>query len=204
MIRQNRPTCSHSCVIDYTHDWRPEIRQHEAHTWSCHPCSFPRYIGLSSEFWRFWYIQRSFRRELFSKHFVCHAPLSLHRVDCVLLTWWECWLYVFTSEYIYDHNNNSHICQEKTCHIWVRWVSLWSVDRTQIPGNWHWRKTLGVMPIIVVKVCVFLYVESATLWALQCVGLCIRNFCRIQYYMFWGKRLMKVSLEMFIIIRHPD
>ena len=21
---------------------------------------------------------------------VCHAPLSLHRVDCVLLTWWEC------------------------------------------------------------------------------------------------------------------
>ena len=26
---------------------------------------------------------------------------------------------------------------------------------------------LGVMPIIVVKVCVFLYVEISTLWALQ-------------------------------------
>ena len=53
------------------------------------------------------------------------------------------------------------------------------------PVNWNWRKTLGVMPIIVVKVCVFLYVESATLWALQ-------------NYMFWGKRLMKISLEIFI------
>ena len=29
-------------------------------------------------------------------------------------------------------------------------------------------------------------------------GLCIRNFCRIQYYMFWENRLMKISLEMFI------
>ena len=32
-------------------------------------------------------------------------------------------------------SNNSHICQEKTYNLWVRWVSLWSVDRTQIPGK---------------------------------------------------------------------
>ncbi len=67
-----------------------------------------------------------------------------------LLPFNEVGVLTFTSlmaKHIYVHNNNSHICHEKTCHLWVRWVSLWSVDRTQIARNWHWRKTLGVISV---------------------------------------------------------
>ena len=59
-----------------------------------------------------------------------------------------CRPYVFTGEYIYDHNNNSHVCQEKTCHPWVKWsfYDLSIARRSPVTGT-AWRKTLGVMPI---------------------------------------------------------
>ena len=53
-----------------------------------------------------------------------------------------------------------------------------------------------VMPTII-KVCVFLYVENASLWALQCVGLCIgtsvaSKMTRLRVH------VLNISREMFI------
>ena len=80
----------------------------------------------------------SFRCEFFSKHFVCHRPLSLHRVDINIVYYsGSVDLYAFTGDQNLILSNNSHICHDEENMSSSSKVYLSYVDRSQIPRNCH-------------------------------------------------------------------
>ncbi len=86
--------------------------------------------------------------------------------------------------------------RRKHNNLWVRWVSLWSVDHTQISGKlalmeYAWCNANHCFQ----SVRVLVRRKRHSLGITMCWPLYTEL---LSHPMFWGKRLMKISLEMFI------